>query len=223
MDLDNSEHARESISRASYFVGQQEKDYDRNYSQEFQFKSHVPINRSVEELFAEDEKSAELYKDIRQIDEEIETQGLPEHDVPVIVENWAEAELEAQLIKNIERSKYTMPRKIQSHVIPLVLHGFDIKAQAETGSGKTCAFLIPIINMIMQKKAKNEIESRRSYPICLIIEPTREITIQIYEQAKKLAHRMFVVVVDLLDFFRFRDWSFGRQSIRTVSNSGQHA
>lgn len=61
-----------------------------------------------------------------------------------------------------------------------------MKGHAETGSGKTAAFLIPIIQMIIKKKESGEFKSARSSPFALIIEPTRELTQQLYDQARKL-------------------------------------
>lgn len=76
----------------------------------------------------------------------------------------------ADLLKsNLARKKYTYPTKIQSKAIPEAVAGRDILAIAATGSGKTGAFLIPLINKAMQDKTQK----------CLIITPTRELAVQI--------------------------------------------
>lgn len=72
------------------------------------------------------------------------------------------------------------------------LSGYDVKGHAETGSGKTAAFLLPIIQNIIKKKEADEWKSARSKPFALIIEPTRELAIQLHDQARKLANGMFV-------------------------------
>lgn len=73
--------------------------------------------------------------------------------------------------------------------------GHDVKGHAESGSGKSAAFLIPIINKIMVLKKNGEFESKRVCPYALIIEPTRELAIQLYEQARKLAdgYSLFII------------------------------
>lgn len=62
-----------------------------------------------------------------------------------------------------------------------------MKAQAETGSGKSAAFLLPIIDNIMKKKASGEFTSKRGCPYALILVPTRELATQVFEQGQKLA------------------------------------
>ena len=99
------------------------------------------------------------------------------------------------------------PRKIQGLTIPLIMDGLqllglsdwtlkvlghDIKGHAETGSGKSAAFLLPIINQLMTKKKNKEYESKRGCPYAVIIEPTRELVYQLYDQARKLADGLFL-------------------------------
>uniref|UniRef100_A0A914Y5C4 RNA helicase n=1 Tax=Panagrolaimus superbus TaxID=310955 RepID=A0A914Y5C4_9BILA len=150
---------------------------------------YVPQARNVDVLFYEDQKSAGNYADVVDHDDDIVIENF---DGPVIrMQKWEEAELETQLLINIkERSKYGRPRKIQAAAIPFILDQFDIKSQGETGSGKTGAFLIPIIDCCMKaKKATNEdrFESEAAAPYAVIIAPTRELVMQVYEQAVKFA------------------------------------
>lgn len=147
--------------------------------------SHVPNLRSLEEIFEEDTVSAEKYLQIREDDDEIKLTNL---DVKSVIEKWSEADFHQCVLDNIIRAKYIVPRKIQSYVIPLILDGFDVKGHAETGSGKTAAFLLPIINMIISKKNDGVFKSKRSRPFALIIEPTRELTLQLYDQARKFCY-----------------------------------
>jgi probable ATP-dependent RNA helicase DDX4 len=67
-----------------------------------------------------------------------------------------------------------------------------LKAQAETGSGKSAAFLLPLIDRIIKKKATSEYVYKRAAPIVLIIEPTRELVIQLWEQAIKLSNGIYL-------------------------------
>jgi superfamily II DNA/RNA helicase len=93
-----------------------------------------------------------------------------------------------QILDNIRRSNYAKPRKFQQYALPLIKDGYDVKGQAETGSGKSAAFLLPIIHALMNSFAENPDDSRRKKISTLIIEPTRELAKQLYEQASKFAH-----------------------------------
>ncbi|XP_014106427.1 PREDICTED: probable ATP-dependent RNA helicase DDX59 isoform X2 [Pseudopodoces humilis] len=81
------------------------------------------------------------------------------------------------LNNNLKNSGYEVPTPIQMQMIPVGLLGRDILASADTGSGKTAAFLLPVIMKVLK-----EIET----PSALILAPTRELAIQIERQAKEL-------------------------------------
>ncbi|KAH0618350.1 hypothetical protein JD844_017462 [Phrynosoma platyrhinos] len=81
------------------------------------------------------------------------------------------------LSSNLKKSGYEVPTPVQMQMIPVGLQGRDIVATADTGSGKTAAFLLPVII-----KAMGEAEA----PSALILTPTRELAIQIERQAKEL-------------------------------------
>lgn len=84
--------------------------------------------------------------------------------------------LKEKVLKGIFELGFTTPSPIQRDSIPLILEGHDLIAQAQTGTGKTAAFSIPILNML---RNNNEIEA-------LIITPTRELAIQISDEIFKL-------------------------------------
>ncbi|MCD4811724.1 DEAD/DEAH box helicase [bacterium] len=81
------------------------------------------------------------------------------------------------LKQNIARKGYKYPTKIQDQAIPLILQGKDILGLASTGSGKTGAFLIPLIDKILKDRSQK----------CLIIVPTRELAAQIQDEFRELA------------------------------------
>ncbi|XP_033372431.1 probable ATP-dependent RNA helicase DDX59 isoform X2 [Parus major] len=81
------------------------------------------------------------------------------------------------LNNNLKNSGYEVPTPIQMQMIPVGLLGRDILASADTGSGKTAAFLLPVIMKVLK-----EIQT----PSALILAPTRELAIQIERQAKEL-------------------------------------
>ncbi|NWW35195.1 DDX59 helicase, partial [Panurus biarmicus] len=81
------------------------------------------------------------------------------------------------LNSNLKNSGYEVPTPIQMQMIPVGLLGRDILASADTGSGKTAAFLLPVIMKVLK-----EVET----PCALILAPTRELAIQLESQAKEL-------------------------------------
>ncbi len=85
--------------------------------------------------------------------------------------------------KNLALMGFNRPTNIQFKSIPSILKGEDVLAIAQTGTGKTAAFAIPLIDMIHREKS-----SKRSYGIkCIVMVPTRELAMQIGEVFEKLA------------------------------------
>lgn len=85
--------------------------------------------------------------------------------------------LDPILEKNVLSKGYSIPTKIQNQTIPSIMEGKDILGIANTGSGKTAAFLLPMINKLMNDGTQT----------CLIVEPTRELASQIQDEFKDLS------------------------------------
>lgn len=81
------------------------------------------------------------------------------------------------LLQAILKRGYNVPTPIQRRVIPVALQGHDVVAMARTGSGKTAAFLIPVLNRLREHSLKAGVRS-------LIISPTRELALQTLKFAK---------------------------------------
>ena len=92
--------------------------------------------------------------------------------------------LRAELLKAISDKGYTAPTPIQIKAIPVILKGRDILARAQTGTGKTDAFSLPLVEILSQKKGKG-----RS-PRALVLTPTRELALQVGESIKAYARRV---------------------------------
>ncbi|WP_435357170.1 DEAD/DEAH box helicase [Emticicia sp. SJ17W-69] len=88
-------------------------------------------------------------------------------------------ELNRQLLNAIADAGYTVPTPIQEKTIPLTLKGHDVLGIAQTGTGKTAAYLLPILMKIKYAQGK--------LPRCLIFAPTRELVIQIDKAVGELA------------------------------------
>jgi len=82
------------------------------------------------------------------------------------------------ILKALEKENYVEPTTIQEKAIPLILNKKDVLGSAQTGTGKTAAFAIPILQHLFLDKHKNS-KSRKI--ASLIVTPTRELAIQIAE------------------------------------------
>ena len=92
---------------------------------------------------------------------------------------YSELNISEQLHKAVERMGFVEMTEVQEKAIPVMLEGRDIIAKAPTGTGKTCAFGIPLILGLEQDKV---------YPQAVVLAPTRELAQQITEDLKDLAH-----------------------------------
>ncbi len=102
---------------------------------------------------------------------------------------FTEFGLSPEILKGIEAAKFKTCTPIQALSLPLTLQGKDIAAQAQTGTGKTAAFLITILHRLEQKKLNGD------GPHALIIAPTRELALQICDEAKLLgSHTNFKIL-----------------------------
>ncbi len=96
--------------------------------------------------------------------------------------NFNELGLSEPILRAIIDAGYTTPTPIQSKAIPQVLSGGDLLAGAQTGTGKTAGFTLPILHILSQK-ARNA-DAIKSRPRCLMLTPTRELAAQIEESVK---------------------------------------
>jgi ATP-dependent RNA helicase RhlE len=91
---------------------------------------------------------------------------------------FKELGLKAELLKAIEEAGYREPTPIQKQAIPLVLEGVDLMAGAQTGTGKTAGFTLPLLQILSQTKARTRAAR------ALILSPTRELAAQIEGDVK---------------------------------------
>jgi hypothetical protein len=85
--------------------------------------------------------------------------------------------LDVRIVRAVEAEGYTTPTPIQARAIPFLLQGRDLLGVAQTGTGKTAAFTLPLL----QHFATTEARPAARYPLALILTPTRELAIQIDE------------------------------------------
>ncbi len=96
---------------------------------------------------------------------------------------FADFDLPPAILTGLHASGYVNCTPIQEKALPLGLAGLDVAGQAQTGTGKTAAFLIPILARMLQNPPRNP----DLKPRALIISPTRELAVQIYEEAMAIA------------------------------------
>ncbi|XP_068446301.1 probable ATP-dependent RNA helicase DDX4 isoform X2 [Clinocottus analis] len=106
---------------------------------------------------------------------------------PQAIMTFDEAALCESLRKNVSKSGYVKPTPVQKHGIPIISAARDLMACAQTGSGKTAAFLLPILQQLMADGVAASFFSEQQEPDAVIVAPTRELINQIYLEARKFA------------------------------------
>ncbi|MCW8926111.1 MAG: DEAD/DEAH box helicase [Xanthomonadales bacterium] len=91
-------------------------------------------------------------------------------------------DLHPKIIEGLEKAQFTHCTPIQALSLPPALEGSDVAGQAQTGTGKTAAFLLVIFNQLLKQKTENYGNNPRS----LVVAPTRELAIQIHRDAESL-------------------------------------
>ncbi|MCJ1435750.1 hypothetical protein MMC27_005125 [Xylographa pallens] len=115
---------------------------------------------------------------------------------------FEDAGLHPVMLENVKLCGYVNPTPIQGYCLPAILSNNDLIAVAQTGSGKTAAFLIPVLSKLMGKvkklaaprpnvaKAYNPAtDGVRAEPLVLVVCPTRELATQIFDEARRLCYR----------------------------------
>uniref|UniRef100_A0A8C1VQ00 RNA helicase n=1 Tax=Cyprinus carpio TaxID=7962 RepID=A0A8C1VQ00_CYPCA len=160
----------------------------------------LPPNERVEhELFSGSNTGInfEKYDDIP-----VEATG---QNCPPHIESFHDVDMGEIIMGNISLSRYTRPTPVQKYAIPIIKTKRDLMACAQTGSGKTAAFLLPVLSQIYTEGPGEALQAmkssaqengkygrRKQYPISLVLAPTRELALQIYEEARKVAYRSHV-------------------------------
>lgn len=108
---------------------------------------------------------------------------------------FSEYPLSPEIKQNIEALEYKRPTDIQYKAIPLILKGADILAVAQTGTGKTAAFAIPVLQKLQSFKER---QRRKDGIKCLVMVPTRELALQITAVFDELGKNTGVKVYGLL-------------------------
>jgi superfamily II DNA/RNA helicase len=115
--------------------------------------------------------------------------------------SFADLKLAPELLKALTESGYTTPTPVQAQAIPVVLEGHDLMAGAQTGTGKTAAFALPLLQKLLPHASSSTSPAR--HPVrALILVPTRELAVQVEESVKayaKYTHLRSLVVYGGVD------------------------
>lgn len=109
-------------------------------------------------------------------------------DITVTAEGFIKLDLSQNLLKALAEMNFTNPSSIQAEAIPQIMTGNDIIAKAPTGSGKTAAFAIPIIEKLDLSKENKNIQT-------LVLCPTRELAMQVQREFEKLTKFMSNIAI----------------------------
>jgi len=104
-----------------------------------------------------------------------------------------EFNLPAEALAGLKDAGFEYCTPIQAQTLPVSLTGRDVAGQAQTGTGKTAAFLVTVLNGLLSEPAKND-----GLPQALIVAPTRELSQQIYEEAKVLCRHTRLTLVQVV-------------------------
>ena len=161
----------ESQEDSSSDEDEEEEEDKENASKELKLASEGKAGGDESELDDSDDAKAEFYAP-----EEESTEARK-----AIHTNFNSLSLSRPVLKGLGALNYVKPSPIQSATIPIALTGKDIIAGAVTGSGKTAAYMIPIIERLLYKPA--QVSSTR----VIVLAPTRELAIQVSDVGTKLA------------------------------------
>ena len=98
---------------------------------------------------------------------------------------------EREILNAINRMGYKTPTPIQRRALPLAMAGIDLVCMARTGSGKTCAFLLPIVQKLQKHSTSSGVRG-------LVLSPTRELAMQTYRFAKDFAKFTDLNIINIL-------------------------
>jgi len=124
------------------------------------------------------------------------------------IRQWRESSIPEAILDIIDNVGYKEPSPIQRQAIPIGLTNRDIIGVAETGSGKTAAFLIPLLVWIQSLPKQTRIEEADQGPYAIIMAPTRELAQQIEEETNKFGEPLGIRTVAVIGGLSREDQGF---------------
>jgi len=161
------------------------RSYNKRKPKRYPVKSHY---KTASSLGSNQRKSIGRFEKridpARFINKAIITEG-QDNETFIPKHKFQDFKIDKRLITTVVNKGYKIPTPIQDQIIPHITNGFDVVGIADTGTGKTAAFLLPLINKILQNPKEK----------ILIVAPTRELAIQIEQEFKFFATGMRIFSV----------------------------
>jgi ATP-dependent RNA helicase DDX3X len=135
----------------------------------------APTDEEIEMLFQTNKESAEgpdvsIYESA-EVEVKTQTELEPINDFP-------RCGIRNEVLLNVAKNGYKVPTPVQRYSIPYTLAGEDLIVTSQTGSGKTAAFMLPVITQLIGFPRSRD-------PSCVVLCPTRELAIQIFDETRK--------------------------------------
>ncbi|CAF1260295.1 unnamed protein product [Rotaria sp. Silwood1] len=181
VDIDTDKQEEEDRV-ASPLLSYREKDENNRYDERHWSE------KNLEEMT---ERDWRIFKE----DYDITTKG---GNIPHPIRSWNEAGLQKDILDVIKTCGYKEPTPIQRQAIPIGLQNRDVIGIAETGSGKTAAFLIPLLSWIRSLPTADRSLDADNGPYALILAPTRELVQQIEKEAIKFGKPLNITAVSII-------------------------
>lgn len=163
-------------------------------------RNGIDIHWSAKPLERMRERDWRIFKE----DFNIATKG---GNIPNPMRSWKESNLPTRLLDIVDQAGYTEPSAVQRAAIPVALQSRDLIGVAVTGSGKTAAFLLPLLVYISELPELNEF-TKNDGPYAIILAPTRELAQQIEIEAKKFATPLGFKCVSLVGGHSIEEQSY---------------
>lgn len=219
-----------TLKRKRAVKGEVESDISESEHSDEEENEDEPESEEGDPLGSSDEEEEEhdqvdagtLSEDDSSSDDEEETEADKARKVAFFAEEtessatcdtFLEMNLSRPILKAVSTLGYQKPTPIQASTIPVALLGKDIVGNAVTGSGKTAAFMIPMLERLLYREKGKKAAATR----CLILLPTRELAVQCFEVGKKLgAHTDIQFCLLVGESLRFHTSTFNPLTILKV-------
>ena len=103
-------------------------------------------------------------------------------------QSWKALGVNQDLVQSLSERSIFEPNQVQCAAIPTIASGKDLILGAQTGSGKTLAYLLPVMQAVKEFEQTTQLRSKVKKPRALVLVPTRELAMQISDEAKQLSH-----------------------------------
>uniref|UniRef100_A0A8D8S989 Probable ATP-dependent RNA helicase DDX46 n=1 Tax=Cacopsylla melanoneura TaxID=428564 RepID=A0A8D8S989_9HEMI len=186
LEYSSEEEQEDLTSTAANLASKQKKELskvDHSTVEYLPFRKEFYVE--VPEISRMTPEEVEAYK------EELEGIRVKGKGCPRPIKTWAQCGVSKKILDALKKQNYEKPTPIQAQAIPAIMSGRNLIGIAKTGSGKTVAFVLPLLRHIMDQPPLEETDG----PMAIIMSPTRELCMQIGKEAKKFTKSLGLRVV----------------------------